>query len=375
MHRLLPVFIAVLVIMVLAGAGFGQSKMVTVEGWGNTKPQAIEQAKREAVATGIGMLLISETEIENFQLKRDQIITRANGFVKNWQELSHIVEIDSTHRVKIEAEVTAMFDEMIKDQMALQLLLQWLKKPRFMVVLEEDNMGDKGSIVATTEINRVLKDKGFDVVSAQQTKAILHQREALMAIDGDPVAAVAIATQYQAEIVVTGRARATKGEGMGKMLGGMTSGQAVISASVIRTDTGDILATDTEEGKKVHISPETAGAEALTEAAGKLSDLLIAQAIKGWGLEQSNVKTVVLHIEGIEMRSQKNAVIQELEDEIAFVSSVNQRQFGGGILELGVDISATTDDLADELDGRSFGDFRLVITGETPNTLNLKTVK
>ena len=375
MHRLLPVFIAVLVIGVMAGAGFGQSKMVTVEGLGNTKPQAIEQAKREAVATGIGMLLISETEIENFQLKRDQIITRANGFVKNWHELSSSVEIDGTHRVKIEAEVTAMFDEMIKDQMALQLLLQWLKKPRFMVVLEEDNMGDKGSIVATTEINRVLKDKGFDVVSAQQTKAILHQREALMAIDGDPVAAVAIATQYQAEIVVTGRARATKGEGMGKMLGGMTSGQAVISASVIRTDTGDILATDTEEGKKVHISPETAGAEALTEAAGKLSDLLIAQAIKGWGLEQSNVKTVVLHIEGIEMRSQKNAVIQELEDEIAFVSSVNQRQFGGGILELGVDISATTDDLADELDGRSFGDFRLVITGETPNTLTLKTVK
>jgi hypothetical protein len=213
------------------------------------------------------------------------------------------------------------------------------------------------------------------VVSEQQTKAILNQREALMAIDGDPVAAVAIATQYQAEIVVTGRARAQKGEGMGKMLGGMTSGQAVISASIIRTDTGDILATDTEEGKKVHISPETAGAQALTEAANKLSDILIAQAIKGWGLEQSNVKTVVLHIEGIEMRSMKTAVIQGLEDEIPFVSSVNQRQFGSGILELAVDISATTDDLADELDGRSFGDFRLVITGETPNTLTLQTVK
>jgi hypothetical protein len=64
-----------------------------------------------------------------------------------------------------------------------------------------------------------------------------------------------------------------------------------------------------------------------------------------------------------------------LENNIAFVKSVNQRQFGGGILEVAVDISATTDDLADEIDGKNFGDFRLVITGETPNTLTLKVVK
>jgi hypothetical protein len=40
-----------------------------------------------------------------------------------------------------------------------------------------------------------------------------------------------------------------------------------------------------------------------------------------------------------------------------------------------VDISATTDDLADEIDGKRFGDLQLVITGETPNTLTLKATK
>ena len=376
MRRLVQVFTGFLFIGILIPAiGMAQSKMITVEGMGNTKAQAIEQAKREAVASGIGMLLISETEIQDFQLKRDQIITKANGYVKSYKEISSTEDIDGTWRVKIEAEVTAMFDEMLKDQMALQLLLSWLKKPRFMVVLEEDNMGDNSSVVATTEVNKVLKDKGFDVVSAEQTKAILGNREAQAAIDGDPSAAVAIANQYQAEIIVTGRARATKAAGASKMLGGMTSGQAVISASIIRADNGQILASSTAEGKKVHISPEVAGAQALTQAADNLTNTLVAETIKGWGLEQSNTKTVSLHVEGVETRSQKNDIIDALESDIAFVKSVNQRQFGGGILEVAVDISATTDDLADEIDGKKFGDFRLVITGETPNTLTLKVVK
>jgi hypothetical protein len=376
MNRVLRIFIVTgLVCVLIPAVAPSQSRVVTVEGLGNTKPQAIEQAKREAVATGIGMLLISETEIQDFQLKRDQIITRANGYVKDYRELSSSTEIDGTVRVAIEAEVTAIFDEMLKDQMALEMLLRWLKKPRFMVVLDENNMGDTGSIVAATEINRVLKEKGFDVVSEQQTKAILGNRETQMAIDGDPQAAMAIANQYQAEIIVTGRAKATKGQGMGQMLGNMTSGQAVISASMIRTDTGDILATSMAEGRKPHISPDVAGAQALTEAADKLTETLIAETIKGWGLEQSNERTVVIVVEGVEMRSQKTAIFHTMEDDIGFVKSVNQRQFGGGVLEAAVEITATTDDLADELDGRSFGDFRLVITAETPNTLTLKVVK
>jgi hypothetical protein len=64
MRRLVQVFTGILLIGILIPTiGMAQSKMITVEGMGNTKAQAIEQAKREAVASGIGMLLISETEI------------------------------------------------------------------------------------------------------------------------------------------------------------------------------------------------------------------------------------------------------------------------------------------------------------------------
>ena len=87
------------------------------------------------------------------------------------------------------------------------------------------------------------------------------------------------------------------------------------------------------------------------------------------------MKIVSLHIDGVEMRSQKSAIFDGMENDITFVKSINQRQFGGGVLEVDVEISANTDDLADELDGKSFGDFRVVITGETPNTLTLQVVR
>jgi hypothetical protein len=374
-RRIYAMAIACLLLVLIPVVVWSQSRTVTAEGMGSTKAQAIEQAKREAVASGIGLYMVAETEVQDFQLKRDQIISRANGYVKNYREIGSTTEADGTVKVKIEAEVTAMFDEMLKDQMALQLLLSWLKKPRFMVVLEEDNLGDTKSIVASTEINRVLKSKGFDVVSEQQIAAAKNKQAAQKAIEGDAQAAQTIGNQYNAEIIVTGRAETSKGEGARDLLGGMTSVQAVISASIIRTDNGDILATSNAQGRNVHISPEVAGSNALKQAADMLTDTLVVETIKGWGLEQSNTKTVTLNISGIETRAQKKAIFDKMESDITFVKSVNQRQFSPPVLEVAVEIAGTTDDLADALDGKNFGDFRLVITAETPNTLTLKVAK
>ena len=51
----------------------------------------------------------------------------------------------------------------------------------------------------------------------------------------------------------------------------MTSGQADINGKIVRGDTGEILAVvPNAHGKKPHISPSTAGVNAMNEAAGKL---------------------------------------------------------------------------------------------------------
>ncbi|MFQ5560530.1 MAG: hypothetical protein ACE5FU_08105, partial [Nitrospinota bacterium] len=61
----------------------GQSGDVEIEaeGLGMSKNEAILKAKRAAVENGIGTTLHSETEVKNFLLKRDVILTRTIGSV------------------------------------------------------------------------------------------------------------------------------------------------------------------------------------------------------------------------------------------------------------------------------------------------------
>ena len=69
----------------------------------------------------------------------------------------------------------------------------------------------------------------------------------------------------------------------------MTSGQADINGKIVRVDTGDILAVvPNAHGKKPHISPSTAGVNAMNEAAGKLGTEIIRQLIYKWSTAQSN---------------------------------------------------------------------------------------
>ena len=87
------------------------------------------------------------------------------------------------------------------------------------------------------------------------------------ALAGNVAAAAKVANQLGADIIVIGTAKVSSG---GKFYN-MTSGQADINGKIVRVDTGDILAVVTNShGKKPHISPSTAGVNAMNEAAGKL---------------------------------------------------------------------------------------------------------
>jgi hypothetical protein len=57
-------------------------------GQGANPSEALMAAKRNAIEKGIGTILLSQTEIENFQVKRDQIITKTMGAVRSFEKIS-----------------------------------------------------------------------------------------------------------------------------------------------------------------------------------------------------------------------------------------------------------------------------------------------
>jgi hypothetical protein len=80
--------------------------VVEAEGFGTSEQDALLSAKREAVETGIGTVLISRTEVRNYQLQKDVILTKTLGAVKQLKVLQSEKQSGDMHRVRIEAVVS-----------------------------------------------------------------------------------------------------------------------------------------------------------------------------------------------------------------------------------------------------------------------------
>ena len=110
-------------------------KTITAEGHGASKQDALLQAKRAAVEEGIGVVLSSQTEVENFMLKKDKVITQSFGAVRSYTTIKEEQKGD-TWSVKISAVVS--LDSITADLMALKILLVSMDKPRTMVLIQEE---------------------------------------------------------------------------------------------------------------------------------------------------------------------------------------------------------------------------------------------
>lgn len=347
--------------------------MLTVEGegMGMTKDAALTAAKRDAVEKGIGVVVASETQIEEFVVARDQIVAKASGFIKTYKEITSSQGPDGLWTLRISAVVTDILDELVKDQLAMDLLLAWVRHPRFMVILDETINDDPNSSVAATEIGRLLAAKGFEMISPRQSDALRRRNIDLASIQGNASLAAGLAAELGAEYLILGRAVATA-EPMvyqGKVLGRKT-GQANITAQVVRADNAQIIAQETFHGVGNHIEAKTAGVAALKKAANKLAEYLMVETVKRWSTEQSNARNITLKVSGLDYQGRRT-MINFLNNNVNGVQGVDQRSFAAGVVTLAVKFGGSNEDLGFQLDGKDLGNFIISITGESPNGFDL----
>ncbi len=344
---------------------------IVVEGHGTTRDMALSDAKRNAVEQGVGVIITSQTKVTESTLN-DVILSKANGFVKSYRELSATQASDGLWTVKISAEVTDILDEVVKDQAALDLLLAWVKHPRFMVMIDEQNVDDPTTTIAETEIGRIMSEKGFDIYSPTQTEAIRKRNINLADLQNDQAAAVALANEFGAEYLVMGNARSIALQN--PLLGSRFSGQGNITAQVIRADNGQILAQETFHGKATHVDPITAGMFSLKDAAQQLSQYLISETVRRWSLEQSNARTLTLRINGVTYRD-KSRILNFLQNEVEGVQGADQRSFAAGLMTVALQFTGSNNDLGGMLDGHNLDGIVLYITGETPSGFDISVEK
>ena len=336
------------------------------EGWGASRDDALLQAKRNAVEKGIGTVLISHTEIKNFELQKDIILSKTIGSVRKYNILQEKHSTDGSFYVQISALVSLA--DIKADLAALKILLESMDKPRMMVLIKEEN-----GKTAENTIIAYLKEKEFDLVDAAAVAAQMKKGDEFIsrAVNGDAAAAAQIGAQNGAEYVIVGSVIKSLKETKLLSDSGMISGQAAISAKVVNCSIGRIVASNAASGAAYHVSEKVAMANATVTAAEKLMDRKLFETIVSTFQDMVNngILLDVLVNNVPNFKTQK--AVRELLADLPNVVSVSKKAFGGGKLQLSVQYKGNADTFSESLDGKSAGGSTLSVTDIASNRVVL----
>lgn len=360
MRNLPPILLAACLLFIPAAFATQEPSgdfTVESEGYGNTRDEALLLAKREAIEKGIGTVLVSETEVQNFMLRKDVVITQTSGSVRRYETLQEQQQPDGGWQVRIRAVVS--LDSIRADLAALKILLESMDKPRMMVLIQEE-----GGAYAESAVVDYLRGKGFDLVDPAQTAALMNKGDQLIerAVQGDPVAAAKIGADNGAEYVLVGKV--TKSQVANPLLrsSGMVSGQASLTAKVVNCSSGRIVASKSASGASPHIAADVAQAEAAGKAARKLMDAQLFEAIVASFQDTVNngVNLEITVRNVADYQAQKG--VAAFFEGITGVNSVTKRGFGNGELKLSVLFRGQAEGFCDAVDGQAAAGKTLAVT-------------
>jgi hypothetical protein len=387
MVRSLKIF--VLSLLFAAGAAVSapaqETKTVSAEGvaaiQGNARDiardAALEDAQKRAVEQAIGILIDSQTQVENFQLISDRILSQTKGYITRYNITGESVD-SSLLRVRINAEVS--LGKLTDDLSGIGILLGQMHKPRTMIMIAEQNIGhdwnawwwghseqtDMG-VVENTFVD-VFTQKGFEFIDHATAAKEIRVTSAYKIQDLTTAQARTLGNQADAEVVIVGKALSKL---YGDIGGGMKSVQADLSAKAIRTDTGQVIAAVTTHAAAVHITPETAGIDALRKASQAAADQMLEKILAVYSREAGGTRPVNITITGLN-KTQFVKFKDVLRNQVRGIKDLHERGFNGTTAKISVDSKSSAQVLSDELLLKDFGAFGVEVTGSTANSLELK---
>ncbi len=333
---------------------------------------AIRQAQRAAVEEGVGVFIQSETEMENFILKKDTIFSRAEGYVTRFKILEQ-EKVGDLFAVRIRATVS--LDKIKDDLIAMKILLESMERPKLMVLVEEihGNLDNLDMGVAAAEISGLLIEKGFEVVDQSQLKQVNILDKARQAMAGDVNAAKSLGLRFDAQYAVVGKA-VVRDTGEAYAGSGFRSLHASLQIKVVQSQSGLVLGSTAKNAVAAHVSVVTGAAEALKKASRKAVDEYLVDAVTHSFQEfLNNGAPLKLHITGVtgfRVYKKVNASVGSIHGVVS--SKKEGWNKSGAILLLDLRFKGTSEELADILDGRKIGDKELEVLDLAPERVDCR---
>lgn len=343
--------------LVIAGDEFGAEEL------------AQKAALKKAVSNAMESLIQKGTKDEiNFNLKRTKLLKEPYPFVKSKKTLSKSRDGKLLNlRMAIEIDPKKLSRFLEKEGVLAHKTIQRRKAdfPSVMVILVEEISGSVNTFPYSSRlIVDALVKRNYDVVDETAIrKSIKHDQAVQGVLRGDSKAALAVALQYGAGMLITGKAVSQKAA---LKSGAMQPYMANVALQAIQADSGRVIASAAAEGSYPHISSVTGSKRAIEDASRKAVDQLLKDIEKGLEYSEETLLTSISGISYAQLAILKKILVRDFET----ISSIKQKSFAGNVAKLNLKINTSPEAFSESVVLKDFGTFRLDVVSFSPRKID-----
>ena len=301
------------------------AKNVTVTGTGMTPSEAENDALRAAVENTLGVLVDSETLVQNSMLINDQIYTQSRGFVNDYYVVSR-EEFGGGWRVTINATVDDQPNSKLMNELTrLGIINVQLRNPKIAVYVPEQHLNyNVGGAGGETAIVKTLLNAGFNFVTEVGT-GLNYQNPMSMNVAQMKSAA----EKFGVDIMIVGESFSEGVGDLGNYLPGnqrtnMQACRARVEAKMFIVRTGQVIAADGKYGSAYDNSQAIAAKKALAKAGEEMGNYFVEQ-ITGMYTSRQGVEVIVYGAD-----FSKINLVQSALGKVNRVKNVNLSSYDNG---------------------------------------------
>ena len=257
------------------------------------KDEALRDAMKKAIEQGVGAVLASETEVENFQLVSDKILKKSKGAIKEYKILREgAVDNGINYEVVISAVVD---DDLLNQSMeSFRIMQQLTGRKTVMVIynptvqgelpLNPENGNDFQLIKeGLTVLRKAFLKRKFEVIDSEASLAMIKDTEAMSEDNEGEFNEVVseMANKYGAQYYVTFTVMASNKEGEKRSVA-----KSIINAKLFNVGSARLINQVSGKGRKKY-KKSTSGMDvfenmmiAINQASKQVKDKLVNSLIE-----------------------------------------------------------------------------------------------
>jgi len=329
---------------------------------------AKKAALREAVEEGIGVLLSSQTLVENFVVLEDHILTSTSGYVRSYKIVDRGPMDSMTYRVTVDA--TVELGALHRSIEALDLLIESAGNP-YIIILRPSSI-DRNAERTNLAIDTILRE------TLEEASAQFNFMVAPVEFTGKTVEdAARYGLGNGADIVIRAFPKISRGsdktipfstvsiEGLG-----LHTAIVELNLDALWTDTGELFSSHITSKRAAGSSKEEAELKALVNSGRTLADSLVIDLAENWRQKVYSGRLVRLIIK---MPVEELPRFESsLSLSVGGVEKMYRRSYTDGVAVYDIRSKDSGFGIARQLTAQHLEGFDIVIEQVTPNSLKLQ---